>query len=287
MDEYLVYEDMLLDAVFSPWNQTYREHQANLEEAILEGDSLTFSSELEALNPQSTTEPATVILWIIFLATAIWGASRFLKPDETLLANQPMPLLLKNGVEQLKKALGISAFGKISDSLQDTKRAFDQNKLSKEALKAFLNETLPKEGRSSMQWNTSVQTNRLVSYGFLAEALRWNVQTYQLIATIDEKTTAFCRSIHGREYTITSAVDHLRRIFETNDPYQTKRNFPWPKSLDEPEIQALSNEDMIRRGWHVPPFHTLCRTRMVLTSNQTFQEVTSVTPTDLTNLKYE
>lgn len=109
---------------------------------------------------------------------------------------------------------------------------------------------------------SGLHTNRLATWGFLGEATYLNFEKYRLSAIIDSKTSYFCEHIaNGKEFYVIDAKDLITRALSV-EPQDLKSIQPWVKSTKAnlKELEALSNEELVQRGLHVPPFHPWCRT---------------------------
>lgn len=109
---------------------------------------------------------------------------------------------------------------------------------------------------------SGLHTNRLATWGFLGEAKFLNFEKYRLSAIIDSKTSYFCEHIaNGKEFYVTDATDLIVRALSA-EPQDLKTIQPWVKSNKATleELQGLSNQELVDRNLHVPPFHPWCRT---------------------------
>jgi hypothetical protein len=91
------------------------------------------------------------------------------------------------------------------------------------------------------------------------------ITTYKLSAQLDNRTSRFCRFIHGKTFTLESAQRVLDLAVYADDPESLKAIHPWPDqsnaSMDK--IEAMTTEQLRENGYGVPPFHPGCRTLMV------------------------
>lgn len=109
---------------------------------------------------------------------------------------------------------------------------------------------------------SGLHTNRLATWGFLGEATYLNFEKYRLSAIIDSKTSYFCEHVaNGKEFYVSDAKDLITRALSA-EPQDLKAIQPWVKSTKAnlKELESLTNEELVQRGLHVPPFHPWCRT---------------------------
>jgi hypothetical protein len=140
-------------------------------------------------------------------------------------------------------------------------------------------------GESQAQLISSLHSSRLAVWGFTAEAEILEVRRYKLNAVLDGRTSDFCRLIHGKEFSVVDARKKILEVLSAQDPNDLKTLQPWPSqskaSLEE--ISKLSEEELVGRGLHIPPFHPGCRTLLVLVSK--LSRLSKPQPTGPTLLK--
>ncbi len=106
---------------------------------------------------------------------------------------------------------------------------------------------------------SSLNTTRLVSYGFLNEAALTGIEQYRYNALLDVRTTPFCEHLNNRVFPITSQLQSLDAILRINDSDQIRNAAPFPRFDQIDEFRSLSTEQLIARNWATPPLHFYCR----------------------------
>lgn len=121
------------------------------------------------------------------------------------------------------------------------------------------------EGNAQMNLISSLHTSRVSAYGFTAEANVLGLDEYQINEQLDNRICPVCRTMHGKRFKVTDARKLLEVVLRTQDPDQLKSLQPWPKQTKEAvaEMASLTPEEMVARGWHIPPFHPGCRGLLV------------------------
>lgn len=121
------------------------------------------------------------------------------------------------------------------------------------------------EGNAQMNLISSLHTSRVSAYGFTAEANVLGLEEYQINEQLDNRICPVCRTMHGKRFKVTDARKLLEVVLRTQDPDQLKSLQPWPKQTKEAvaEMASLTPEEMVARGWHIPPFHPGCRGLLV------------------------
>lgn len=124
---------------------------------------------------------------------------------------------------------------------------------------------MDKEGKAQMNLISSLHTSRVSAYGFTAEANVLGLTEYQISEQLDNRTCPVCQRMHGKKFKVEDARKLLTVVLRTSDPEQLKALQPWPSRSEETlkEIDSLSAEDLVARGWHIPPFHPRCRGLLV------------------------
>jgi hypothetical protein len=129
----------------------------------------------------------------------------------------------------------------------------------------------------------NVTTSRLVTYGFLVEASGRGIRKYQLQAVLDDRTSEICRRLHGREFSVETALPKVTQTLMTVDPDALKAVAPWLKSDSQTlkELEELSDDDLASMGVMVPPFHPYCRTILVLVGDAVEMDEPTFTPVEM------
>lgn len=117
-------------------------------------------------------------------------------------------------------------------------------------------------GSSLAQMVSSLNTSRLSTWGFTAEADTVGAQRYQLTAVMDNRTSPFCRFIDGKEFDVQTAKDLVNDALSVQDPQDLATVQPWPDQSKAAiaEYESYSEQDLVDAGLNIPPFHPNCRT---------------------------
>ena len=128
-------------------------------------------------------------------------------------------------------------------------------------LGAFLNSSVRGNIKRSFDLGANLTTSRLVSFGYLSEAVDRGQTTYQRSEVLDSVICPVCRRLHGRVFSVAPAHDIIRSQLLESDPKKLKGSFPFPASsrAGVKELTSLSRAELEERGWSVPPSHPHCR----------------------------
>lgn len=114
-------------------------------------------------------------------------------------------------------------------------------------------------GSSLVDLVSSLNTTRLVSYGFLNEAALVGITSYRYNALLDVRTTEFCRHLNGRVFPVRNQLEKLDTILRINDSDQIRAAAPFPRFDQIDEFRQMTDEQLIERNWSTPPLHFYCR----------------------------
>jgi len=119
-----------------------------------------------------------------------------------------------------------------------------------------------KQGDEQLRMIASLNSSRLATWGFTAEAEVLGMARYKLTAVLDGRTSKFCRMINGHIFDVPDARRKVIEALNVQDPNDLKTVQPWPKQTKEAmaEYAKMSPQDFVDRGLHIPPYHPHCRT---------------------------
>jgi len=117
------------------------------------------------------------------------------------------------------------------------------------------------EAKNLLQLISQLHTSRVSGYGYTAEAEILGVEYYAINEQLDVRTCPVCEMMHGRVFPVSEARRLLDDILFEEDPEIIKTKQPWPsqKQAAVASMQLMSPEELIGKGWHIPPFHPWCR----------------------------
>lgn len=108
--------------------------------------------------------------------------------------------------------------------------------------------------------------NQAANFGALETFSEAGFERYRIEAVLDQRTSAVCRLMHGREFSVSTGLRISSARTNADDPEAAKSAAPW---LSERQVEALPGygEDpeaaLARAGVAVPPFHGNCRTTVI------------------------
>lgn len=84
-------------------------------------------------------------------------------------------------------------------------------------------------------------------------------QELEIVAIMDQKTSAICRSMNGRRVRVETMATFVNDVLDT-EPAAVAKSFPWPKSAP----QGKTTQVMQALSCKMPPYHGHCRTTVVV-----------------------
>lgn len=103
-------------------------------------------------------------------------------------------------------------------------------------------------------------TSRSHNFGGVQGYVEVKVKRLQILAVMDERTSAICRSLNGKIIPISAAVQQRDAMMAAASPEDVKQISPW---VSADSIEGLSTQEIIDRGVVLPPYHFHCRTIVV------------------------
>lgn len=206
------------------------------------------------------------------LATSalLFGASRLVDLQSTaLMSGKPLPSLVDMALNQLVamieedaadnvRAATVKIIGRAEESFKHGQLAVEKAEFD---LADALNAAVLGTGRGLIDVGANLTTSRLVSFGFLDQAVELQIDTYQVSEILDGRHCAVCEIMHGKTFEVRHEHARVERVLQILDPAELKTAAPWPRQ-DKESLQILrgmSTSDMQNAGFGSPPYHPLCR----------------------------
>jgi len=119
-----------------------------------------------------------------------------------------------------------------------------------------------KQGDESLRMIASLNSSRLATWGFTAEAEVLGMARYRLTAVLDGRTSNFCRMVDGKVFEVQDARRKVIEVLNVQNPEDLRTVQPWPKQdrASMAEFRQMDPEELTQLGLHIPPYHPHCRT---------------------------
>jgi hypothetical protein len=117
------------------------------------------------------------------------------------------------------------------------------------------------KGKEFFNIISSLHTSRVSAYGFTAEANVLGLTEYAISEQLDSRICPVCKLMHGKVFKVQDARSLLDIVIRATEPDDLKQLQPWPKQNKKAlaELEAMTNEQLVAKGWHIPPYHPRCR----------------------------
>jgi hypothetical protein len=291
LEAYLALEETVIDLLQRAWTG----HAAQLTAQIVAAAEAERYDEAHALADQIDSGAAFTKLQgrlrELAVSSLILGASNVVPVKQTLwVQGRPLPKVLgpalTQTMRQLNETMPLQVREEAHRAIDAQRReTFVQKAAGELLLKAAdlsladqLNAAVMGTGKALVTITGNLSTSRLVSYGFLSQAIERSITSYQITEVLDRRACPVCKFMHGQTFQTSEAHVHVERILTLEDPEELKVLAPWPKQ-DKASLAALfakSPEDLANDRLYNPPFHPLCRG--VLTKSGTVERLTTFEP---------
>ncbi len=223
-----------------------------------------------------------------FIQNALFGASQITEPEQSVLMTKPFLLdnisnmilqhnaIINNGLAKVKsiafrmiqnaeegqfpKAVGDGIIKSWGGHVHIQKAGETISELA-----VLFNNAVDGNMNALVDLGANLTTSRMISYGFLQEASSVGILSYEVSAILDDRTCPVCEFIHGTVFTVEKALAQTTRVLNTTDPNELKSMAPFPGQSKAAlaELREMSADDLASEGFHVPPYHPLCRCILV------------------------
>lgn len=286
IEAYLSLERSLVDRLTQAWLKMAKGVVPSIIAALREKDYAKAEELIANLDLEPLFEENREYVRYITLSAMLFGASR-LTPEvrRTVVARIGSNEVVEAAVESLRA----SVMGYVEDSIrallmdlvaglsladEATPLSEGDTTLVEKAARivnpfvSFRNQA-ETEAAATLQLAASLHTSRLSAFGFTAEADVLNVSEYTISAQLDNRVCPICEYMDGKVFRVADARASLNEILREKDPEAMKTLQPWPAQDEESvaEFQSLSDEELVDRNWHIPPFHPGCRCLLVHTDS--------------------
>jgi hypothetical protein len=134
------------------------------------------------------------------------------------------------------------------------------HKVSTSELADMINASVMGTGEGLFDIGANLTTSRLTSLGFLDQASKANIATFQITEILDERICPVCRGFHGKQFRVNTARSRLLRQLQlTGEELKAQAPFPGQSRNALKRLAKMSRKAFQQQGWDTPPFHPRCR----------------------------
>lgn len=187
---------------------------------------------------------------------------------------QQLPWALQQALDQLTEMVETLGGEQLRTSIHKLTRSQEVMPVEKTELRKFdqtfadqLNAAVLGTGKVVVDMAANLTTSRLVTLGFLSEAMEAKVETYQVNEVLDSRTCAPCQYMHGKTFNVSQEYSRILSVLGTSDPKELKAMAPWPSASQAGlrDLNSMTLDQMQAAGFASPPYHPLCRGMLAMT----------------------
>lgn len=289
VEAFLSLERSLIDRMVSSWLEMAKDLLPDIVAALREQDYATAEQIINNLDFEPIYEENKDYIKFLTISFMLFGATR-LTPEvqRTAMASLNTNEIVDAAVENF----GASIMGYVEDSVrenlmtlvsemalsdEEAPLAESEIEIETEAKAEVAKQTrvvnpfvsfanaAETEAAKTLQLAASLHAVRLSAYGFTAEAEVLEEVEYTISAQLDSRVCPICEYMDGKTFRVADAKEALNVILREKNPDALKSLQAWPRQ-DEDSVaffKSLSDDELIDRNWHIPPFHPNCRCLLV------------------------
>ena len=117
----------------------------------------------------------------------------------------------------------------------------------------------------------STTAHQARTFGKLTAFSEAQIVSYRLINPDDDRTGVICQQMSGQVFSVAAGVRHMNRILDAENPADVKDIAPWLSGKELTDILGSSKpgstsatDKLQNAGALLPPFHSKCRTEVVI-----------------------
>lgn len=115
------------------------------------------------------------------------------------------------------------------------------------------------EAQNRYRMVVSNAVNKARNFSQVLSMQELGFQELEIVAILDQKTSAICRGMNGRRVRIETMANFVNDVLDT-EPAAVPKSFPWPKTAP----QGKTTQVIESMSCKMPPYHGHCRTTVVV-----------------------
>ena len=262
-------------SIAAGWLPIARAKMAEIGQAVARGRFTDAYDACASLTLTSLVERQRRRLEELGVAAVLLGASRLqpLQLTSLMTGERPLPQVIATALDQLTVMLEDDAADRIRTAAanvvalaEETRHQAEMSVFKSELdLADALNAAVLGNGRGLIDVGANLVTSRLVSYGFLDQALTLNLETYQVTEILDGRHCPVCEFMHGKTFRVAREAARVEQVLQILDPAELRSAAPWPKqdAASLQQLRSMSAGELQAAGFGSPPYHPGCRGQLV------------------------
>lgn len=197
------------------------------------------------------------------LGRKLVGKQVGIKPKLTLIDEEARQWLANNTVYWV----GNYYESQLGETIAETVRhlAIEQGLGREEVGKQLKNILGDQFKKSDTYWRglaaTAIERGR--NFGGVQSMVEAQVEEYEILAVMDERTSPICRFMNGKVFRVEHAVALRDAVINAKSPEDIKKIHPWRQLK---EVQGWDTKKLASGGMALPPYHYFCRTTYIVSS---------------------
>jgi SPP1 gp7 family putative phage head morphogenesis protein len=118
--------------------------------------------------------------------------------------------------------------------------------------------------------------NKATTYSRIFTYQQAGVETYEIVAVMDRRTSEICQFMNGKIFNVSWAADTVQQVVKADTPEETKDIVGWKRTPEAISIAGVTDPNqkltpdqslaLHEAGLDLPPYHFRCRTTVVASS---------------------
>ena len=269
IEAYVAIEETVREVVFKAIQKPVEEVTKFVQQALTDNDYQTAERLINEFSLTGLLEKRRKYLREVLLTAMLFGQSQIVPAKLTALTTGAMdiPEELDDGIDQMILLIERQMVENVQMSLRnEMAKAMAEDELTpftkaEKTIRVNAPEEVANYAKAGVGTRANLVTSRLVSFGFLSQAIRAGVDKYQISEKLDDRTCPVCKYMHGHVFSVENELERLTLALKTKDPEELKSLAPWPSQTKAglKDLYSMSPSDLKSRGYSVPPFHPMCR----------------------------
>ena len=286
---YTTLEASVGQSIAAGWPVLARALMTNVRQAVSQGRFGDAYDACAHLTLADLVETPRRRLEELGVAAVLLGASRLTSLQSTALmtGERVLPEVIGSALDQLALMIEDAAAEQIRTAAGRIVALAEEERHRAELappalLKAdldladALNAAVLGNGRALIDVGANLTTSRLVSFGFLDQAMALAIESYQVTEILDGRHCPVCEFMHGKTFQVSQEAARVEQVLQILDPAELRSAAPWPKQdvASLAQLRAMTPAGLQGAGYGSPPYHPMCRGQLVPAGS-----VTEVLPT--------
>lgn len=276
---YVAIEETVREIAFKAIEPHIKTITEAVKAALDKGDYVQANYLIESFHLTGLLDERRKYLREVLVTALVFGQSQIVPSNATDLVTgmSKLPPVLDDSIDQLIIMVENQMVEAVQQSLRNEVGVATANdeltpfSKADNVIRVNAPDSVANYTRAGVGTRANLITSRLVSFGFLSQAMTAGVDKYQISEVLDDRTCPVCKYMHGHVFEVEGELDRLTLALQTKDVQELKSLAPWPSQTKAglKTLYGMSSSDLKAAGYSVPPFHPMCRGILVKTGTTT------------------